>query len=90
MDKVYIIRSDEYIFRAYSSKWEAEKYLRHIEDSIQEGNKFVPKYKQNSKLNLQLIAIPISQEGDSLDMRLANIHAGAGDPAQYHELGEVR
>jgi hypothetical protein len=90
MDKIYIIRSDEYIFRVYSSKWEAEKYFRHIEDSINAGNKFIPKYKQNSRLDLQLIAIPISQEGDPLDMRLMNIHAGAGDSTQYHELGEVK
>jgi len=90
MDKIYIIRSDEYIFRAYSSKEEAEKYLRHIDDSVNVGNKFVPKYKQYSRLNLQLIALPVSQEGDPLDMRLMNIHAGAGDSTQYHELGEVK
>jgi len=90
MDKVYIIRSGDYIFRAYSSKEEAEKYRRHIEDSIREGSRFIPRYMQARPVDLQLIAIPISQEGDSLDMRLTNIHAGAGDPAQYHELGEVR
>jgi hypothetical protein len=92
MDKVYIIRSGDYIFRAYSSKWEAEKYLRHVEDSIQEGNKFVPKHKQNSKLNLQLIAIPVEQEGEPhpINMRLMNAHAGGGDPAIHYELGEVK
>lgn len=90
MDKVYIIRSGDYIFRAYSSKEEAEKYKRHIEAGIKEGNKFIPRSMQPRPIDLQLIALPISQEGDPLNMRLLSVHGGAGDSAQYHELGEVK
>lgn len=90
MDKIYIIRSGEYIFRAYSSKEEAEKYRRHIEDSMKGGNKFIPRSMRPRPIDLQLIAFPISHEGDPLDMRLMSIHAGGGDSTQYHELGEVK
>jgi len=90
MNKVYIIKSGDYIFRAYSSKEEAEKYRRHIEASMKGGNKFIPRSRQPRSIDLQLIAIPISQGGDPLDMRLMSIHAGGGDSTQYHELGEVK
>ena len=90
MDKIYIIRSDDYIFRAYSSKEEAEKYFKHVSNSIDAGSKFIPRSKQSRSIDLQLIAIPISREGDSLDMRVVATHAGGGDSAMYYELGEVR
>jgi hypothetical protein len=89
MDKICIIRYEEYILRAYNSKWEAEKYFEHVKQAIQTGNKFMHDPRKISIAKLQLLVIPISQEGDSLDMRLINVHAGGGDPAQYHELGEV-
>ena len=90
MDKIYIVRSDSgYIFRAYSSVKEAETYKRHIENTVKKGNKFLPKSLQSRPLDLQLIAIPVSNEGDPLDMRLTNIHASGGDPAMHYELGEV-
>jgi len=95
MDKVYIIRYKERLLRAYLSRTEAEKYYSYVSKSLEGAEKFIKEtnsYSYKDKANLQLIAIPVEQEGKPhpLNMRLMNAHAGGGDPAIHYELGEVK
>ena len=91
MDKIYIIKYKEHLLRIYSSKIEAEKYYYHVRDSLINGEKFTRSRHDFSQVevDLQLIAVKVSQEGEDLNMKLGNFHASAGDPAIYYELNEV-
>jgi len=51
MDKICIIRYEEYILRAYNSKWEAEKYFEHVKQAIRTGNKFMHDPRKISCIN---------------------------------------
>jgi hypothetical protein len=92
MDKIFIIKYENRILRAYNSKSEAEKYYKHVMNFSVKSEKFTKDRASHSSGysdKLQLIAIPISQEGDSLDMRLGNCHAGGGELAVTYELCKV-
>jgi hypothetical protein len=92
MDKIYIIKYENRILRAYDSKSEAEKYYKHVMDFSLKSEKFTKDRASHSSGysdKLQLIAIPISQEGDDLDMRLGNCHAGGGSQVITYELCPV-
>jgi len=93
MDKVYIIRYKERLLRAYLSRTEAEKYYSYVSKSLEGAEKFIKEtnsYSYKDKANLQLIALPISREGEDLDMRLSSYaHAGGGDNAISYEMCPV-
>ena len=91
MDKIYIIKYKDRLLRIYKSNREAEKYYYHVRDSLVNGEKFTRSRHDFSQVevDLQLIGVPVSKEGEILDMKLGNFHAGAGDPAIYYELCPV-
>lgn len=93
MDKIYIIKYKERFLRTYLSKMEAEKYYCHIKEKLEGAVKVIKEinsYSSKGNQNLQLIALPISQENDDLDMRICGYgHAGGGELAVTYELGEV-
>jgi hypothetical protein len=91
MDKIYIISYKNRLLRIYSSRWEAEKYYYHVRDSLVNGEKFTRGQNDSfqAEIDLRLIAANISREGEELNMKLGNCHAGAGDPAIHYELCPV-
>lgn len=92
MDKVYIIKYENRILRVYNSKEEAEKYYRHVMDFNLKSEKFLRGktiYSSGLDSKLQLFALPVSQEGDNLDMRIGNCHSSAGSSVITYELCPV-
>lgn len=92
MNKVYIIKYEDRILRVYTSEIEAEKYYKYVMNLCATGEKFLRGktiYSSGLDSKLQLFALPVSQEGDNLDMRIGNCHSGAGSSVITYELCPV-